>query len=170
MGSKSVRSFWHLLPCTSKQPNKICIIHSHTLARSPRKISAKSAHQGPSNLLRQQSTRAKMAKVVCFLCFFPVFWPLLQCTSIWPNQICIIRSHILACLSCEISARSAHRGPSNRPWRGATCVILGRSGPLFQLSDHPNINRLGRFQRYAFFTMPNVTTESFVMIGQPCSD
>ena len=50
--------FWPLLPCTSMCPNEICIICSHTLARLPRKISAGSAHRGPSNRPRSPSTRA----------------------------------------------------------------------------------------------------------------
>ena len=41
--------FWPPPPRSSTQPNEICIIRSHTLARLPRKISAQSAHRGPSN-------------------------------------------------------------------------------------------------------------------------
>ena len=51
--------FQLLHPRTSTCPNKICIIRSHTLARLPRKISARLAHRGPSNRPRSPSTWAK---------------------------------------------------------------------------------------------------------------
>ena len=159
--------FWPLLPCTSTCPNEICIIRSHTLARLPRKISARSAHSGPSNRPRRWATRAKNGENRRF---FTVFQPLRPRTLPHPNEIQIICSHTIARLPRKISARTAHRGPSNRPQRGATCIIFGLSEPLFQPFDHPNINRSGWFQRYALPVMPNVTTENFVEIGQPTSD
>ena len=65
--------FWRFLPVfqplllrTSKYPNKISIISSHTLARLPRKISAGSAHRGPSNRLRSPSTRVKKQRKSVF--------------------------------------------------------------------------------------------------------
>ena len=159
--------FQPLLPRTSTHPNKIHTVCSHTLARSPRKILAKLPHRGPSNRPRRRATRAKNSKNHRFL---TVFQPLLPRTSTHPNEIQMVCSHTLALLPRKISARSTQRGPSNLPRRGATYVILGRSEPLFQPSDPPNINRSGRFERYEFLTMPNVTTESFVVIGQPSSD
>ena len=45
-----------------------------------------------------------------------------------PNEIQIIYGHTLACPPHKISAGLAHREPSNRPWHGSTCVILGHSG------------------------------------------
>ena len=159
--------FWPLLSCTSTCPNEICIICSHTLAHLPRKISARSAHSGPSNRPRRWATRAKNGENRRF---FTVFQPLRPRTLPHPNEIQIICSHTIARLPRKISARMVHRGPSNRPQRGATCIIFGLSEPLFQPFDHPNINRSGWFQRYALPVMPKVTTESFVAIGQPCSD
>ena len=41
--------FQPLIPRTSTRPNKICIVYSHTLARSPREILAWLYHRGPSN-------------------------------------------------------------------------------------------------------------------------
>ena len=51
--------FQPLLPRTLMLPNEISIVRSHTLARQPRKISAKSAHRWPSNRPCRRATRAK---------------------------------------------------------------------------------------------------------------
>merc|ERR1739842_216862 len=55
----SQSDFQPLLPRTLTHPNEIRIIYSHTLARSPRKISARSAHRGPSNRPQCRPTRVK---------------------------------------------------------------------------------------------------------------
>merc|ERR1719188_2765508 len=47
--------------------------------------------------------------------FLTVFQPLLPPTLTCPNEIHIVFSHTLAPLPRQISAGSAHRGPSNRP-------------------------------------------------------
>ena len=109
---------------TLTQPDELRIICGHTLARLPRKISARLAHRGPSNRPRRRSTRAKKGENHRFLMVFQL---LRSRTSTHPNQIQIICGHTLAHLLHKISARSVHRGPSNRPWHGATYVILGRS-------------------------------------------
>ena len=166
----SVRIFHHFIPpyiLSGTMFGATLIICSHTLAHLPRKISARSPHSGPCNQPCRWATRAKNGKNRRF---FTVFQPLRPRTLPHPNEIQIICSHTIARLPRKISARTAHRGPSNRPQRGATCIIFGLSEPLFQPFDHPNINRSGWFQRYALPVMPNVTTESFVVIGQPCSD
>ena len=105
-----------------------------------------------------------------FQCFFRFFWPLSPVSSIEPNEIGIIHSHTVDRLPRKLSTGSAHRRPRNQLWRGDTGAILGHSEPPFQPSDLLNINQSGRFQRYAFLTMPNATTENFVLIDQPCSD
>ena len=171
-GQKSsvLRVFQLLCLRTLMHPNKIQIICGHTLARLPRKISAGSAHRGPSNRPRRRSTRAKNGENHRFL---TVFQLLRSHTSTHPNEIKIICGHTLARLPRKSSARSAHRGPSNWPRRRSTRAKKGENHRflmVFQLPDHPNLNRLCRFQRYTFLTMPNVTTESFVTIGQPSSD
>ena len=121
--------FQPLLLHTLSHPNKIWIIHSHTLARSPSKISAKLAHRHLSNWPRHWATRAKNGENCQFL---PVFQPLLPHTLSNPNKIWIIHSHTLARSPPKISAKSAHRGPSNRPCRRATRAKNGENCRFFK--------------------------------------
>ena len=120
--------FQPLLPRTLTHPNEICIVYSHTLARSPRKISARLAHRGPSNRLCRQSTRGKNGENHRFL---TVFQLLLLRTLTCPNEIRIVHSHTLARSSRKISARSAYRGPSNRSQCWPTLVKNGENCRFF---------------------------------------
>ena len=79
--------------------------------------------------------------------FLTVFQLLRSCTSTHPNEIQIICGHTLVRLPCKISAGSAHWELSNQLWRADTCVILGRTEPLFQPSKHPNLNCFQPFSK-----------------------
>ena len=108
----------------STHPNEIQINCGHTLARLPRQISTGSAHRGPSNRPRRWSTQARNGENQRFL---TVFQLVLLHNLMCPNKIHIVRSHNLARLPRKISASLVDREPRNRPWHGATSVILGRS-------------------------------------------
>ena len=97
---------------TSMHPYEICVVCSNILARLPRKISAGSAHRGRAIGRAVGQPGARNVKNHRFL---TVFQPGLLCTLTHPNEICIVCSHTIACLPRKILARSAHRGPSNRP-------------------------------------------------------
>ena len=130
-------------PRASTWPNKNRIIPSHTLARLPRKISARSANRGPRNRPHCRSNRVKNDKNRRFL---SVFQPLRPHTLTHINEIPIICSHILAHLRCKISAGLARRGPSNCPRRLSTRAKKGQNRwflSVFQLlrprtSTHTN--------------------------------
>ena len=79
--------------------------------------------------------------------FLTVLQLLRLLTSTHPNEIQIICGHTLVRLPCKISAGPAHWELSNQLWRADTCVILGRTEPLFQPSKHPNLNCFQPFSK-----------------------
>ena len=147
--------FQLMRPRTSTCPNKICIIRSHTLAGLARKISAGSAHRGLSNRLRRRSTRGKNGEYHRFL---TVFQLLCSRTSTHPNEIRIVCSHTLARKPRKISARSANRGPSNRPRSPST---RAKNSENQFLTDTP-IEKHSRENFYFFFKKSNPALCPFI--------
>ena len=100
-----------------------------------------------------------------FCRFRPAFLrvvPLLRShTLTHPNEILIICGHILALQPPKILARSAHRGPSNRPWHGATCVILAL------LSAEKSEIQLKMYRPVAYY--PEMLPMSVIPQRKPCS-
>ena len=107
-----ILSFYQFqIGCTLSHTIKIWIIHSHTFAHLPPKISAESAIRHLSNWPTQLGTEAKNNKTYQFLQDFLA--PLLHILS-HLSEIYITHTHVLP-PSCKITAKLAFWQSINQP-------------------------------------------------------